>query len=64
MIQLSNSVTTQNLLDSLKTYIVTNLKTNQSLVKSVKAGLIDIRDELPFVMILPKLEVINNDIDN
>ena len=52
--------TTKELLDSLKGYITTNLKTNQKLVSTVKAGLIDIRDELPFVMVIPQLELIHS----
>lgn len=50
--------TTQELLDSLKAYIKTELKDNQKIIQSVKAGLIDIRDELPLVMILPTIELI------
>lgn len=56
--------TTEMLLESLKDYITTNLKTTQKLVSTVKAGLIDIRDELPFVMVIPQFEVIHSQYNN
>jgi hypothetical protein len=56
--------TTEEVLDSLKTYFIANLKTSQRLVKTVKTGLIDERDELPFLMALPKIEIINTQFCN
>lgn len=48
--------TTETQLELLKAYIKSNLKDTQHIVSTVKAGLIDIRDELPTVMILPLFE--------
>jgi hypothetical protein len=51
--------TTETLLSSLKAYIKTELKTNQKIISTVKAGLVDERDELPMVTILPLMETIH-----
>lgn len=51
--------TTETQLDLLKAYIKSNLKDSQHIVNTVKSGLIDIRDELPTVMILPLYERIS-----
>lgn len=50
--------TTESLLDSLKSYIKSNLKDSQKIISTVKSGLIDIRDEKPMVTVLPLLEVV------
>jgi hypothetical protein len=48
--------TTESILESLKTYIKHELKDSQHLIRTVKSGLIDDRDELSMVTILPLLE--------
>jgi len=50
---------TELLLSSLKDYVKINLKDTQKIVSTVKSGIIDERDELPMIMILPMYEEIS-----
>jgi hypothetical protein len=56
--KLSDVVTTESVLVALKEYLKTRLK-DQKIVSSVKCGLIDNRDELPLIGVLPVREVVN-----
>lgn len=58
MVSLKNT-TTEEILVGLKNYLRDELLVRQRLVKTVKSGLIDIRDEYPIVMVIPLLETIN-----
>jgi len=54
----------ETILDSLKFYIKANLRDSQKIIRTVKAGLIDERDELPMITILPILETSNIGFNN
>ena len=56
---LASYTNVETILESLKTYIRNELRDSKNLVRTVKAGLIDERDELPMIMVLPVLETID-----